>query len=349
MRWSRHYRVAHVGRHSLRLGARRQVLRLGSAGSIEPAYRLAIGLARHHARRGQQLDAMAMEDVVSSLALRVPYRRGRPVEALALAARRAVVNEDWPLALEYTDAILTLNVENIDERGRALRNRATALHTLGRFSEAVDAYDQLIGDGDVWDRMAPEYQAGVKLSRAAMLWYLQRPVAPQDLEDMTRFLGYAPATWMNYWWVLGHLAWRTRPDRASAIRRGSLRSFGIEWPMAFDRALWGLDLLVAPYETWNNVRQRVRLALDDPTTVRYIGRSGWLDLSADWLFAHLERGMPGALTQVYEHAVWCAERGYDGWAAYWQSLLATYPPIPAQELSRISGRNQSNRLQPPRH
>lgn len=327
IRWSRYYRVAHVGRRSLRQGALRQVLRLGAMGSIEPAYRLAVAMARHHVRRGRQFDAMAMEGLVGSLAPWTPRRPGRTAEALAQAARQAVVNDDWSLALDYTDAIVALNLPNVAKRGRALRNRATALHTLGRFSEAVKAYDQLIADREVWQRMAPEYQAGVRLSRAAMLWYLERPLAPHDIEDTTTFLGYSPATWMNYWWVLGHLAWRTRPDRVAAIRRASLRSFGVEWPLGFDRALWGLDLLVVPNDEWNGVSQRVRVALDDNATVQHIGRSGWLDLSCDWLWAHLARGIPGTLSQVRDHADWCGKWGYDGWAAYWRSQLSKYPLI----------------------
>ena len=325
IRWSRHHRVAHVGRRSLRRGALRHVLRLGAIGSIEPAYRLAVALARHHVRRGRQFDAMTMEELIGSLLPWVSPRRGRTAGALARAARQAVADEDWSRALDYMDAILALDPYNVDQRGRALRNRATALHTLGRFSDAVDAYDRLIADREVWQRMTPEYQAGFRLSRAAVIWYLERPLVPQDIAETTIFLGHAPATWMNYWWVLGHIAWRTRPDRVPAIRRASLRSFGGEWPMAFDRALWGLDLLAVPNDAWNYVSRRVRAALDDNTTVQHIGRSGWLDLYADWLLAHLARRTPEALAQVRDHAAWCTEQGYDGWATYWQSQLSANP------------------------
>ena len=320
--WSRHHRVAHVGRRFLRRGALRHVLRLGAMGSIEPAYRLAVALARHHVRRGRQFDAMATEELVGSLLPWAPPSRGRTAEAMARAARQAVADEDWSLALDYMDAILALDPHNVDQRGRALRNRATALHILGRFSDAVEAYDRLIADCEVWQRMTPEYQAGFRLSRAAVIWYLERPLTPQDIAETTIFLANAPATWMNYWWVLGHIAWRTRPDRVPAIRRGSLRSFGVEWPTAFDRALWGLDLLAGPNDAWTYISRRVRAALDDNATVQHIGRSGWLDLYADWLFAQLARRTPEALAQVRHHAAWCSEQGYDGWATYWYSQLS---------------------------
>ena len=322
IRWSRRYRIAHTGDRALWRSAQRHVLRLSAAGVAGPAYRLAVALSRHHVRRGRQFDAMTMEDLVGFLAPWVPLRRGRTVEALAHAARQAVAHEDWPLALDYMDTILALDPHNVDQRGRALRNRATALHTLGRFSDAVDAYDRLIADREVWQRMTPEYQAGFRLSRAAVIWYLERPLVPQDIADTTIFLGHAPATWVNYWWVLGHIAWRRHPDRVPGIRRGSLRTFAVEWPLALDRALWGLDLLAASDDAWGDINRRVRGALNDATTAQHIGRNGWLDLYADWLFAQLARRTPDAPTLVQEHAAWCAERGHDGWAVYWRSQLA---------------------------
>lgn len=293
--------------------------------TAESLIRLAITTARQAVNRGNQTEAMAAESFIDSLGPSLAVTGSLP-ELLARDARRAVMRDAWTDALAYTEAILALDPHDIDARGRALRNRATALSTLGRFEAAVNAYDTVERDEQVMKRTSPEYRSGFRLARACSAWYLG-PVDLGSIESVPPYIGAAPSTWLNYWWLMGHIAWREFPERLPFIREGSLRTFGLDWPMELDRALWGLDLLGAADADRELVEQRVLRALEDPETVACIGRASWLDLYADWLTYVVSVKRADAAEQIRIHIAWCDQKGYDGWSQYWRVRLAAISPM----------------------
>lgn len=317
-RWLRNYHAGKPYRVSFRR-LWRNVLQHQSRGRFERAYRLAAMLARRAVRMGDQQTAMAMERLITDMAPRVKDAHGSLVDSLVRAARKAVAADAWQEALACTEAIVALQPEEVTVRGRALRNRATALSVLGRFESAVRAYDALMNDVDVWDSMSPEYRAGFHLSRTAAAWYLG-PVSMDAIQSAPPHISKAPATWMNYWWVMGHIAWRDFPKRLPYIRQASLRTFSLDWRFELDRALWGLDLLAGDNKASRlQHERRVKAALEESVTIHNIGRSGWLDLYADWLMFHWTRNSITASQLIAEHALWCETHGYDGWAQYWRA------------------------------
>ncbi len=289
-----------------------------SRGNAARAYRLAVAVSRRAIRTGNQCQALRAEQLISTVLAFLKDMSLSPIDSYVRAARLAVDREDWREALACNEAILALRPEDPDIRGRALRNRATVLTILGRFKDALAAYDALMRDRPVWDGMAPGYQVGFQLSRAGAAWHLG-PVCIGELAHAPHHIGHGPSTWQAYWWLMGHVAWRDHPDRLEAVRLSSLRTFGLDWNPQVDRPLWGLDLLASKRsETQNMMKMRLRAALADPLTLQFAGRSGWLSLCSDWLWFHVANRRAEAGQLIAEHVTWCEEHGYDGWASYWR-------------------------------
>jgi hypothetical protein len=188
---------------------------------------------------------------------------------------------------------------------------------------AVDAYDALIEDGEAFEYLAPNYRVAYLVSREIVQWYRRVPINLQVVGDATPDLAQAPVTWMAYWWLLGHIAWRRTPHRVAGIRASSHRTFGLDWGMDYDRALWGLDLLAAGEgDDTELLERRVRQALHDPVTLAFLGRSAWIDLNLDWLAFLAARRPWEALSEGTRFSDWCDQFGYGGWAAYWRRTAA---------------------------
>ncbi len=296
-------------------GLLRRVLTHQAAGRVNQAYRLARYMSRHAVSRGDQRRAVAAETLIASLAPFLREGASRELDHLVQAATKAAAAEDWRTALACTEAIVDLHPDDVKTRGRALRNRATALTILGRFAEAVAAYDALMQDRQVWSHMERSYQVGFQLSRAGVAWFVE-PVDVSQLGDIPGHIGRAPETWRTYWWIMGHIAWRVQPGRLEPIRRSSLRTFGLDWDPDVDRALWGLDLLAGDSSSRPGLERRVRFALEDPATHMVIGRASWLTLNFDLLLHHLSTRSADAGRLMAEHTEWLAAHGYEGWVDY---------------------------------
>lgn len=301
-----------------------QAVRLRGLGLVQQAYRVGVAVERYAVRRGDQSRADRWRDFVTGISPEIGLAvASSSVAALEQAAQQAAAREQWGAAVAYVSEILVRKPRVTSVRRRAMVNRATGLHALGRLSDALGSYEDLQGDAAVWTGMAPTFQAGVALSGAVVQWYLGLPVGPHDLDEVTQRFSRAPFTWISYWWLLGHLAWERNPERLVGLRMSSMRTFEDEWGRDVDRALWGLDLLSAagtPRES--AMEQRIRGALNDPRTARAIGRIGWFDLYTD-LLLFLELQHPReAIAEAHQLVAWCNDQGFDGWAAYWLDRLA---------------------------
>ena len=306
-----------------------------------PALRLSLKAARQAVRRGDQQLAFRASALLNRWDLE-NLRFSRSLEELmAHDALRAVQREAWQEALSYVDAILALGSADAAKRGRALANRATALTTLGRFEAAVRAYDALEGDEAAWQEMPAEYQSGFILSQASAAWYLG-PVSLSSVASTPPHITKVPMTWMNYWWLLGHIALKDFPHRLLPIREASRRTFDWEWPAELDRALWGLDLLAARAPADRRfLERRIEMALADPATWDAIGRAGWHSLYGDWLTYRLRTDPARGLFELEAHQRWCRSHGYDGWAGYWASAASQLTTLPADAGKRPGIRSRT--------
>lgn len=291
---------------------------LRAKGELNSAYRVALVAERLAILRGEQEQALVAILAVREMSPHVVYSTSSLIESLEHGTRLAVASELWRDALKHVETILALEPSDVRLRGRALRNRATFLTTLGRFEEAISSYDILQKDDAVWSKMSRAYQVGFNSSRAICEWYRGK-VDIGSLAGMTPHLAGAPATWQNYWWVLAHIAWRDRPDRLASVRRSSFRTFDPAWPREVDRVLWGIDLLAADEPNGLVMERRLKSALNNPETIVHLGRSSWLDLYSDWLEFYWRREPERAAALTREHTLWCELHGYDGWAQYWQT------------------------------
>lgn len=299
------------------------ILRCYSQGHVDRAYRLGVAWERYAVRRGDQVWAHRLHSFSAAVG-KVRGQSGRPaIMSLEQSAQQAASQEYWSQAVAYTTYILGRRPVNDGVRARALANQATGLHTLGRLDEALSAYDALMGDRGAWNQLGASYQVGFAVSREIVQWYRQEPINTQVIGDATPDMGQAPATWMAYWWLLGHIAWRQSPNRLAGIRASSHRTFGMDWRLDYDRALWGLDLLAAgDGDDTEVLERRVRHALTDPATLEFLGRSAWIDLYLDWLaFLSIRRPWE-AVEAGARFSGWCGEFGCDGWADYWRRNVA---------------------------
>ncbi|NMP24988.1 hypothetical protein [Sulfobacillus harzensis] len=295
----------------------RRILLADSQGEAEVAYERAVALSRRAVREGRQQWTWRAEAMIHRFAGAVESGSTSILSAWERAARKAVAAEAWGDALGYLRAMLEAADTDAALRGRARRNEATVLTTLGRLTDALASYDALMADAPVWNAMVPAYQVGFQACRAAVAWHLGIEDS-RNLASASPFIHQGPTTWHNYWWVLGHLTWQRHPHRLESVRQSSLRTFNPTWPMDLDRALWGLDLWAAQSKRTQAVlERRLRQALEDPITVATIGRASWHDLMADWLHWSRRTQQSDAAARIARHADWCAEHGFDGWAAYW--------------------------------
>ncbi len=297
----------------------RYVLARFSRGDLNRSYRLALAAERFAVRRGNQPLAMRLH----ALVMTVGAMRGTSATSVLLgleqSAQQSAAREHWAQAVAYTEQILKRSPTNSGMRARALANRASGLHSLGRLKDAVQAYDALQKDEEAWSELAPNYHAAFVVSREVARWHQGLSVDLDTVSEATSHLANAPITWMVYWWLLGHVAWQQAPSRLAGIRRSSIRTFELDWNLEYDRVLWGLDLLVAAHGGDTAVAEkRLRYALSDPLTVRYIGRSGWFDLYSDWLGFLTTYRPAEALVENRRLVGWCEEYGYDGWAGHWR-------------------------------
>lgn len=318
---SRRYRVGHPQSLGLAGGIRR-AMQLSAMGHLDEAYRAAQTSARRAFRLGQHHQALKIESVISQMAPLVSIDTEDLIEREERLVRRAVAVEAWREALDHGQQLLPLLGSDPDRRRRVLTNRASILVTMGRFREALAAYDQLMSDTEAWYHASAPLRAVLPIYRAAAAWYLGELPRWTELGRVGRYIDRAPDIWQVYWWTAGHAALRARPQRVASLRASSLRSFDVNWSVDMDRMLWGLDLLAGGPEGVADQESRVIRALkDEKRTTDAIGRSGWLDLYTDWL-EFLERNHPGRFRiEAAAHQVWCAERGYDGWAVYWQGRI----------------------------
>ncbi len=318
-RWIRQYTLGRTHRWNSLL-ALRQVMRSQRKGRPGQAYRLVVHLIRTAVRHGEQERALALREWLEPVADR-PFpalTALRTSNQLAEAAHRAAMAENWAEALETNETLLAVGGHTADVRGRVKRNRAVALHMLGFLDRALEAYQALEDDMEVWTQMAPLYRVTFYLSRQSIYVYQFRPIDALRVDQSTRLFPDAPFTWATYWWLMGHMALRQSPERLRSVRDASLRTFGLTWSTHWDRALWGLDLLAAAgSEDEDGAAERVQAALHDSMTLQTIGRGAWLDLYADWLWYQMGRGMREASPHLASHIAWCRANGYPGWASYW--------------------------------
>ncbi len=241
------------------------------------------------------------------------------IESLERRAQQAAAEEQWGTALAYVSHILERGTRVTSVRRRAMVNRATALHTIGRLTEAVSAYNALPQETEVWAGMAPEFRTATTLSGLVVQCYLDMPLDLDALQNTTPMFNRAPFTWSTYWWLMGHLAWKRNPEQLVSIRRSSQLTFDDTWNRGFDRSLWGLDLLNSLGTAHRaTMERRVREALCDPETMAVIGRIGWFDLYTDFLWYLGQYEPLRAADAVNQLITWCDARGFTGWASYWR-------------------------------
>lgn len=323
--WHREYRLGQP--HRISIAAQElHVLNRYRRGEVAQAYGLAVAWERYAVRHGNQPLALRLSAFAHSAGAVRQVPASTALIALEQSAQQAAAMEYWSQAVAYTEEILSRHPTNAGIRGRALANRAAGLHTLGRFDTAVAAYDAYMADHKAWSRLAPNYRIAYAMSREAARWRLGEPVNLPVVGQAIPDLGHAPVTWMAYWWLLGHEAWRKSPERVVDIRQSSIRTFGTDWNMEYDRALWGIDLLAADHDSeLEVVERRLRYAIADPSTLRFLGRGSWFDLYSDWLMFLAEKRPGDAAVEIPRSIEWCVEHGYDGWAAYWTKLLSGSP------------------------
>ncbi len=317
--WRPEYRVKTPHPFSVR-SLMRQALKQRALGHELRAYHLAAAVERYLVRHGEQISATRLSEFITTLGPTLLLRRPQNIADLTLAAGQAAAAERWVDALGYFDEILIRKPKSPGVRFQTLANRATTLHLLGYLISALDAYDALLHDDAVWQGQSRDYRLGYQVARESVAWHLGHAVNLNRLTEAPH-LARAPQTWASYWWLLGHEAWRKNPTRLKSIRRSSIRSFGLDWPAAWDSVLWGLDLLDSPKLEGAAAERRVRRALGDPAIMRVIGRGHWVDLYGDWLRYLVTRDRPEALTGVAEFIEWCLRQGYPGWADHWQALM----------------------------
>ena len=307
----------------------RYVLACYARSNVDRAYRLAVAAERFAVRHGNQPLAIRLHAFVVSVGTMRRYSKTSVIVGLEQSAQQSAAREHWAQAVAYTEQILKRHPQNSGIRLRALANRASGLHNLGRMADAILAYDALKEDAEAWSGLAANYRAAFSLSREVACWHLGWPIDLTGVRDATIQLGKAPVTWMAYWWLLGHVAWRQTPARLGGLRQSSIRTFELDWNLEYDRILWGLDLLVAALNGDTEVAEkRVRYALTDPPTVVFIGRSGWFDLYSDWLLFLMTYRPDEAIAESRRLIGWCTEYGYDGWAQHWRQRILD-PVMPA--------------------
>ncbi len=289
-----------------------------SRGDSQAAYDMAVVLSRQALEQGMEVRARRMTDWITALqASAAPFRRRGPSERLEDMARRAVRREDWAAALDATHELMALASLDVDAELRAWKNQAMILYTLGRFAEAVQVYDAILARPDFRPHLKPVHSAALRLSGAAARFYTHE-LTLASFRDATPYLGHNATLWQLYWWLMGHASW-DNPPRLGHIRRASIRSFNPDWDWMMDRRLWGVDLHLGWQDQADYHIKRLEQALDDPQTVRLIGRSGWLDLAADGVRVLTTHGSREALALWQRMHDWCAEHGLDGWVGYWEA------------------------------
>lgn len=316
--WRPQYRLRTPHRFSVR-NLMRQALGHRADGHDVRAYKLASAVERYMVRHGEQMSATRLSEFIATLGPTLLLPRPKSIADLASAAERASAGEHWADALGYLEEILAREPKNPGVRFRTLAHRSTALHVLGYLTRALESYDALLHDPAVWQGQSPEYRVRYHASRETVAWHLGQAVDVGRLTDAVPYLARSPHVWASYWWLLAHEAWRKNPDRVPGVRRSSIRSFGLDWPAAWDSALWGMDLLDSPDLASDAAERRVRRALSDPGILHVIGRSAWFDLYGDWLTYLLTRQRQEASGSVEEFMEWCLRHGYPGWAEHWQT------------------------------
>lgn len=290
-----------------------------SRGQSQAAYEMAIQLWRQALDKGMETRARRMADWITSLqeSAPTPLKRRGQAERLEDIARRAVRQDDWMEARDATYELISMESLDVDAKLRIWKNQAMILYTLGRFSESAQVYDQILERTDFQALLKPVHRAALRLSGAAARFYTHE-LTLASFRDATPYLGYNATLWQLYWWLMGHASWDNH-QRLGHIRRASIRSFNPDWEWMMDRLLWGLDLHLGWEDQAAYQIKRLDQALDDPQTVRLIGRSGWLDLAADGVRVLTARRAPGALALWQQMHDWCAEHRLDGWVAYWEA------------------------------
>ncbi len=317
-RWRRGWKLLHVV--PVPFSARvKRILRAQMMGQGSKAYRMAVETSRWAALHGHDVATRRMSELLTELQMHLPTAvlALEGLEAMEDAARRAVRGQQWRDALHWTDQILSVSDISRDSRGRAMRNRAMVLATLGRFQDAIAAYDALTRDAEVWSAISPVTQAALQLSRAALDRYVDG-LRTTSAGPVTPLLGQSPTIWQLYWWLLGHVAWN-QPKRLESLRLASIRTFNTDWDWRMDRLLWGLDLQIGWPDERKYYEERLSQAINDDRTIQVVGRSGWLDLQADWIYSLMDHGAPEARSRWEQHISWCRTEGYDGWVTYWEA------------------------------
>ncbi len=323
-RWSRRWRLGEAVPAPFEARWRRvQALQL--QGRTGDAYRLAVATARWATSRGNEVAARRISAVITELQLTMPDSTCsfRGVEALEDALRRAWRADRWLDALDLVNAILVEPDLSLGARRRALTNRAAILVTLGRFVEAIKALDDVKADSEAWQSIEPRRRMAVRLARLAALQYVEGPRAEsvRAIQKAASDVGRSPSLWQLYWWIMGHAAWN-QAERLESVRRASLRTFNPDWDRTIDRLFWGMDLQTGWHANRPYFERRLSMALDEPQTLAALGRSGWMDLKADWLRTLIHQRAKEAPDLWEEHVAWCEINHYDGWARYWQA----HPP-----------------------
>lgn len=320
MQWRRSYHVA--GKRSLaKSGHSERILRRFAQGKAVQAYRQAVALERHAIRYGDQVLAQNMRSFVMAAGAAREDGEGMSLSGLEEFGRRAAASEKWAEAIIYAAHILERCDAPRPVRVRAQVNYAGGLHTLGRLQEARRAYDAVRADPWSWNSLAPNYRMALLVNREIVQWHCGAPVDWAVLQEATTEFVAAPVTWMGYWWLFSHVAWRTQRSRLQSIRHSSLRTYEQDWPLHYDRVLWGVDLLICSLDSSANTdhaEDRVRSALADEETVKVIGRSAWFDLYTDLLIFLARNRSSEAEQERAKLQKWCQMQGFDGWAAHWQ-------------------------------
>lgn len=223
----------------------------------------------------------------------------------------------WDLSRLYNAEMLARSSPGDEEHGRLLNNRASLSMIIGDVSEARRCYDAILAQ----DHAVESRAVAARMGRAIAGYWL----GTLDRDDMSAIIPHMadnPYLWQQYWWLLGHHAWREEKwDRLRTIRRASIRTFNPNWGIAIDEIFHGLDAALAWYDGQEGPVQRLRQDIADDATRLRVGYEGWADLIGDWIGLSLAMG--GKEASQYRELLDCLrDAGMTGWATYWLGMIA---------------------------
>ncbi|NMP24337.1 hypothetical protein [Sulfobacillus harzensis] len=171
LKWSRKYHIGHAQLWDI-LGGLQRAMKLAALGHIDDVYEVARSASRQADLMGNHQRVWQIETLVSDLAPLVQTSGIARTEEFERRARQAVAQEAYQDALAYLDQLLIYLAEDYSARRRVMITRTIILSTLGRFQEAVAAYDEIINAPSRGHHIYKPAQALMAIDRAIANWYL---------------------------------------------------------------------------------------------------------------------------------------------------------------------------------